>query len=205
MKQVVRHTKDVFRSWTKDEQEAHCDALTSLKPVGIGEPTHVEAMYDWDIVELKDYTWVHLYQPECSKPNSDDDSGCNHTVQVDGGCHYMGSANYVIFGLMCKLCEFSYDKMFRYIYLYKGGGGWPVTKKAGNYAACVAWAAAGWGGWGDPQTAEEASFVRTPPGDRNDCKAICPIPYGPRPQPGVKLKMQHGGPFHVHWSPNYTG
>ena len=70
-------------------------------------------------------------------------------MQVGNECYYAGSAKYVIFGTMCKLCwdefgkfEFSQDAMRLLVGLYKLWG-----LKGDNVDTAKAWATAGCQGW----------------------------------------------------------
>jgi hypothetical protein len=107
---------------------------------------------------------------------------------VDGECSYAGSVNYVIFGVMWKLCGYREDTMLAYIWAYKGDRSRmqrfhnptpgvkdpPSTsidplKASGNYEPCKAWALAGYHDW---------PSVKSPQGDRiHRCKLTCPLPY----------------------------
>jgi len=190
LKNVVHHAQMVYASWSEDEREEHCGALVDVSP---GSPWPAAA-WAWDIPELKDSLWLKLYQPTCATSPA-----CDETVQIGGECHYMGSANYVIFGVMYKLCGGNSNGVTILIHAYKGGH-LPGQTRGGNFDASLAWARAGCDGWPD------APKVSAPPGDRTDlCKPACTIPYGPRPQPGVKLKMPYGRPFTIHWAPHFTG
>src|SRR5262249_23685848 len=99
------------------EQKKHFDALTSWSVVwGVGVPS-IQAQYAWDIRDLKSAFW-RLYQPECCTTPR-----CEESVQIGNQCHYMGSVNYVIFGVMCELCKMPFDDMTSLIRRYKEGAG----------------------------------------------------------------------------------
>jgi hypothetical protein len=188
-KQMAHLVDDIVRvwaDWSDDEKETNCDELFRIWP----HKSNVLIMpgaYAWDIAELHHETfWLQLYRPPCLMGKD-----CESTVQIDSGCHDTGAANYLLYGVACRCCNVSVEKMLYYIWLHKG----PLLtgqKGAANYPGSCAWALAGRKGWPNPA-------VTTPFGDKNCCMTKCPIPYGVRPQPGVKLKMQTGQPFRFHW------
>ncbi|HEY0172924.1 MAG TPA: DUF4157 domain-containing protein [Pyrinomonadaceae bacterium] len=187
---AIADTKSAFGGWSPSQKEDACDALDSLRTGGMA----------WDIVELHNQDWIHQnYRPPCATKGAT--PACGASVQVDEDCHYAGSVNYVIFGVMCKLCRdyyysimlintgvarFTRSSMLDLIRLYKGS--WKSTglgSPSANYQASRDWAEAGYDDW--PSAA-------SPTGDRSNCRPICPTPYG-------------GGSFLVNWHPNqyYTG
>ncbi len=169
-------TNNSFSRWNFDQKENACDALDS----------YVDGPTAWDIVELHNNAWIHQsYRPVCATVGGS--PPCGSSVQVEQDCYYAGSANYVIFGKMCKLCadyylgiplintgyaRFTRSAMVDLISLYKSD--------SGNYRESVAWAEAGYRGWPTGGT--------PPAGDRNNCRPLCPTPYA--------------GTFLVHWYPN---
>jgi hypothetical protein len=109
VRDAIRIMRAVFEDfWTNDERNDACEALVKAE-------TRKQA---WDIRELHSQQWVERYRPECATyvpgatpcglfPTDPDnkDGAVQASVQIDSGCHYMGSVNYVIFGHMCKLCH----------------------------------------------------------------------------------------------------
>lgn len=170
-----------FAGWSSSQKEDACDALDSYRTGG----------YAWDIVELHNNAWILSFRPTCATEHAT--PHCGSSVQVGPECYYAGSANYVIFGKMCRLCaayylsiplistgyaRFTRNAMRDLINLYKSG--------ATNVAPSIAWAEAGHDGW--------PSGGSPPTGDRSNCAPLCPSPYT-------------GPDFHVNWYPNqfYTG
>lgn len=177
-----------FGGWTNDQKVEACDALDSLSTGGMA----------WDIVELHNNAWILGYRPACASAGAT--PLCGSTVQINSGCHYAGSANYVVFGAMCKLCadhflahgpintgyaRFTRRAMMDLINLYKGTGFTGLATPAGNFRESQAWAGAGYAGW---------PAAGTPAPDRSNCSATCPTPYS-------------GSAFRVNWYPRqmYTG
>ncbi len=178
---AVSSTKSTFASWTAAQRTTACESLTSWDTGPIA----------WDIIELHNQNWIHRgYRPACATQGAT--PACGSSIQVDTDCHYAGSVNYVIFGVMCKLCfdhftaigsadasDYTTAEMRDLIDLYKGTGltGWGTP--AANFAESARWAEAGYAGW---------PAVPSPPGDRSHCVPTCPTPYG-------------GTSFTVHWEP----
>lgn len=159
---VVAATKALYNGWPSEKQEEACWALEN-KPCGGAA---------WDIVEMHNAGWIpSTYQPlGCATTGAT--PACGQSVKVGAGCHYSGSPNYVIFGVMANLCNMWRATVHALIYVYK--------HKSPNYDASLAWALAGYDGW---------PGVADPPGDRNNCSPTCPVAYT-------------GGPFTVHWYPS---
>ncbi|HEX7957567.1 MAG TPA: hypothetical protein VF508_11525, partial [Pyrinomonadaceae bacterium] len=172
---VAKHmVVNAFRGWGTFKRGVACESL--LHPV-VG-------LVAWDINELHDQDWIGDYRPDCATRGAT--PSCLSSVQIVKGCHYAGSVNYVIFGVMFRLCHdhfmvtsdarfFLYSKegMLKLIDLYKGGGSPLQSEPSANFEASKAWAAAGFDGW--------PSGGSTPKGDRPNCKPACEEPYsGPR-------------------------
>jgi hypothetical protein len=184
---AVSDTRSTFAGWTSSQKEDSCDALDS----------YLHGSYAWDIIDLHNQDWISgNYRPPCATQGAT--PACGASVQVDEDCHYAGSANYVIFGAMCKLCydyyysimlvntglaRFTSRAMLDLIALYKGPG--LFSSASGNYGPSRAWALAGYRGW---------PSAPSPSGDRPNCRPVCPTPYG-------------GTSFLVNWYPHqfYTG
>ena len=106
------------------------------------------------------------FRPECAT------CAKSLSVQVGSGCHDAGSVNYVIYGVMLRLCHahlenstlskeapfFTKEQMVRYITL------WKILRGAPNLAASLNWAKAGYNGWPSEPT---------PPAEHPKC-AKCP-------------------------------
>jgi hypothetical protein len=166
---AVTKTKTQFAGWDDGHKSGACTALVSLQKTPAGERMAAVA---WDINDLHAQGWIATYRPLCSAPP------CQNTVQVGNQCYYAGTANYVIFGVMCKLChdyygwsptavEFSETAMIALITAYKGA--LPGRPASANFEPCKKWARAGYEGW---------PAVAVPPGDRPACSPSCPTPYG---------------------------
>lgn len=187
VKEAVEKTKSTFAGWSAAQREQACHSLNNLPA----------ALFSWDIEELYAHNnaWVLRTRPTCATEGAT--PPCGTTVEVNDQCYYMGSVNYVIFGVMCKLCEghfgaagnagrqseYNRESMLNLIHHYKAT--LPALKLQGpakNLNTAKDWAAAGYDGW---------PAVMAPPGDRNHCKPECSIPYT-------------GGPFTVRWGPLYA-
>lgn len=185
---VISYTRSLFRGWSRRDKGRACSALV--------EPP--EAAFAWDILDLHRNAWILEYR--CSPPTSSCPVGttvppnpvcaswgatppCGSTVQVGNDCYYAGSANYVIWGVMSRLCsnefggaEFSETAMRALVDLYKLGG-----LRGDNVSTAKAWASAGYHGW--------PSGGSPPSGDRSNCSPSCPTPY-------------QGQAFRISWCPN---
>ena len=107
-----------FAGWGSLARNHACTSLVTLPMAAIS----------WDINQLGPYGRERLaerFQPECSTCQK-------FTVQVGGDCHYSGSVNYALFGVMMRLCHdhyvseqsvfadwYSAQSMLNLIYLYK--------------------------------------------------------------------------------------
>ncbi len=173
-----------WAGWSSSERDTQCDALDSSKLGTVA----------WDIEDLHNQAWILGYQPTCATAGAS--PPCHNSVEVDNNCYYAGSANYVVFGTMCKLCDghlgwkwhtpylgfirgFPEWYMQYLITLYKGP--LPLRPAAANYVPSLKWATAGFHGW--------PSGGAPPAGDRPGCATGCLTPYG-------------GQPFVVHWWPH---
>ncbi len=177
-----------FAGWSSSQKNDACDALDSLSTASCA----------WDIVELHNNAWIHQhYRPNdkwCATKGAT--PGCGDSVQIGSECYYAGTANYALFGKMCRLCaqyylsvplinegyaRFTRSSMERLIDLYKGSGLSGISTPAKNYRESVLLANAGYDGW--PATGSQ------PAGDRSHCVPMCPMPYT-------------DGPFTVEWAPH---
>ena len=174
LKNVVAKIQQTFRNWDESQRKSACAALSSTKSDASipGAPVWANA---WDIKQLHDTSWMK--QSVCGIPRDE----CGDTVMIEGQCFFAGSVNYVMFGVISRLCEFQKDSMLRAIDLYKGQikvG--PIERPpAGNWQPSRDWANAGYDGWAP---------ANMPKGDRSKCNKKCPVDY-------------HGADFSFHWSP----
>jgi Domain of unknown function (DUF4157) len=182
---AVSNTRSTFGGWNTADKTSACDALDSL----------LTGASAWDIVELHNQQWILSYRPACATQGAT--PPCGSTVKVGGDCYYAGSPNYVIYGVMCKLCRdhfaaqgnpsgvsrFTQSSMEYWINFYKGTGFTGFSTPSGNFGPSRAWAIAGYNGWPTGGT--------PPAGDRNTCAPNCPTPY-------------NGSAFSVRWVPHGT-
>jgi hypothetical protein len=178
---AITKTKSRFGGWNQAKKEAQCDALDSISTGALA----------WDIEELHANAWILNFRPACATQGAT--PPCGSTVKVGTDCYYSGSPNYVIYGVMCKLCSdhftsvgnqsgidrFTQAKMLYWINAYKGTGLTGLGTPSGNFGPSQDWAIAGYNGWPGGST---------PTGDRNNCTPTCPITYA-------------GRAFRVYWLP----
>jgi hypothetical protein len=198
-KSAISLTRTEFGKLTLEKKHEACQALSSLRT----------GAYAWDIIDLhRQVTNDALnkpFRPACATSGAT--PACGSSVTVDGSCHFAGSSNYVIFGVMCKLCsqyyqdqlnnaswyelfdkdtyrqgivQFSKGGMLGLIDLYKKYI--PLLKldsPAGNIDAAKRWSIAGFDGW--------PGGAATPAADRANCTLTCP--------------HRATGPFKVSWYP----
>lgn len=161
---AIGRTKSAFAGWSTLRQQAACDVLI--------EPPF--ATFSWDVSELSPAgraKFVKKSQPDCGT--------CGNAVQVGRDCHFAGSANYVLYGAMMRLCHDHYEQstvfkfaasfftasaMSTYIEVHKTSAS---GKTAGNLGPATKWADAGWNGW---------PAAPAPGGDRPECDT-CPKDY----------------------------
>lgn len=179
---AVAKTRTTFGGWSAGDKRGACDALDSL----------ATGAYAWDIVQLHNQAWILTYRPACATQGAT--PPCGSTVKINSDCYYAGSPNYVIFGVMCQLCNshftsigdtaaadrFTRAKMQYWVNAYKGTGFSGLSTPSGNFGPSRDWADAGYSMW--PATA-------SPAGDRNTCSPSCPTAYS-------------GPAFTVHWVPH---
>ena len=179
---AVSKTKTTFAGWSSSDQSDACDALTSLITGGAA----------WDIVDLHNNAWILTYRPACATEKAT--PPCGSSVQIGNDCYYAGSVNYVIFGVMCDLCDKHYTAlgsskaadfklagMLKLIDEYKGTGFTGLQTPSANFVPSQEWATAGFYGWPSGTTAAPAA-------DKPGCLPKCSSPYA-------------GAPFSVHWIP----
>lgn len=185
MKDAIKATRSAFTAWNNDKRHEACQALDSLRT----------GSYAWDIIHLHRQVtndWLNKpFRPACATSGAT--PACGSSVTVDGTCHFAGSANYVIFGVMCRLCSDHYRAMLKKSSWYevfdrdtyidgvmsfnKSGmlGLIDLYKKyipllkgdraASNLKAAKRWSIAGFDGW--------PLGVKTPPADRANCTTTC--------------------------------
>jgi hypothetical protein len=186
IKGAIQDARAAFKGWDDDEKIESCQAISSLTSGDIA----------WDILEMHAQVKRDLlnnpFRPPCATSGAT--PACGSSVTVDGGCHFAGSANYVIYGVMCRLCydfavaaykrhswfvrlidpeglldlqmQFSESGMLGLIDVYKK---WLPRLKfestATNIEAAKAWSKAGYNDW---------PVVPTPAPDRSNCVTNCP-------------------------------
>jgi len=179
VKEALDSARNRFTELPLETQMGLCDSLT--RP-GQGD-------FAWEIVELhrgqllkNNRQMFSAVIPPCATPGT----ACAESVEVNNECYYAGSVNYVVFGLMCKLCDevgakiyglfpFSQLLMSLGIFAYKGPwwlpgiGRNPRYAPNGNYPNSQNWAKAGYTGWPGPNSS-------VPPADRQECNTDCPVP-----------------------------
>jgi outer membrane protein OmpA-like peptidoglycan-associated protein len=179
---AVSLTQSSFAGWSDADRDRSCDALDSVSTGDVA----------WDIANLHHQDWILTYRPACASTGAT--PVCGTTVQVGDQCYYAGTANYVIFGTMCRLCfnhyaskgdlsgtyRFSKSSMRSLIDIYKGSGVTGLGTPAKNYLPAKQWSEAGFDGWPGGGTA--------PKGDRSHCSPVCPTPFS-------------GPAFTVNWCP----
>ncbi len=154
---ALSRVKSEFAGWSAPKRATACANLVTLPGAAIS----------WDISELGPggrERFANRHRPTCAT--------CGFSVQVGRDCHYSGSVNYVVYGVMMRLCRdnyadesaseswFSPEEMLELIYIHKNQSG----TQAANFQASNEWALTGY----------HTGTVRpTPPGDRKECDP-CP-------------------------------
>jgi hypothetical protein len=170
---VVSALRSAWRGWNSTQREEACWALQNFScgPVA------------WDIVELHNNAWIYQdYRPACASAGAT--PLCGSSVQVGSACHNAGSVNYVIFGMMCSLCDIWRATMHAMIWAHKVH----LSGMDPDYGASLRWADAGFDGW---------PAGSTPAGDRTNCTASCPTAYGP-------TAHNSSTSFDFNWVPTHT-
>lgn len=139
---VVARTKAAFSGWSSAERAVACFSLAET-PIGA---------FGWEINQLGPggrEQGAKNFQPDCAT------CGGSLSIQVGSGCHYAGSVNYVIYGVMMRLCHdhmtfdrpfFTEQSMTEYITL------WKTLRSAPNLTPSLGWAKAGYNGWPNART-----------------------------------------------------
>jgi hypothetical protein len=185
-REVLGRTALIFQYMPDEVKGQQCRAL--------GDPA--VAINAWDITELHFHKWLANYNPPCATACSTGHT-CEASVQIDNSCFYAGSVNYVLFGLLCRLCydyydadysavlgfidwpqdrdAYSEDAMIELIWIYKGAH--PRLSvhwgSSGDYEASKDWARAGYHWW-----SLMSPWGQTPAGDRAECSTTCSQVYG---------------------------
>jgi RHS repeat-associated protein len=128
LRNTLKAVGRAFRAATPDERDRACSKI-----VGGG---------GWEITDLK----AQNYTKACGERDKTNASSCRKTVTVQGGCYYLGSVNYILYGRAFKLCD--KWKIWRYLTTlgYKGIPG-VLEGRAGNYGASQAWGSVGHNNW----------------------------------------------------------
>jgi hypothetical protein len=159
LEDAVSRTEAAFGKWSSTQRAVACIALVETPIGAVG----------WEINQLgpgNREQGAENFRPECAT------CATSLSVQVGRGCHYAGSVNYVVYGVMLRLCHghlknsalsreapfFTEEQMVRYITL------WKSLRNAPNLTASLAWAKAGYNRWPD---------APTPPPELPNC-AKCP-------------------------------
>jgi hypothetical protein len=168
--------RSAFAGWTPTQKNEACDAADKVL---------AGAADSWDILPLfrNCNGWILGYRPACATAGAT--PPCGSSVQVGSECYYSGTANYVLFGVMCKLCSdhlmatnpaeasrFTESEMLHLIDRYKGPGS--IIGAGANFAMCQQWSRAGYQGWPSGGTPPS-------PGDKANCATTCPTPFTPPP------------------------
>lgn len=164
---TLDRVRRAFAGWSGPRRYAAC----------LGIVTVPSAASAWDIEELGPSgreSFVKKYQPDCGT--------CGLSVQAGGDCHYAGSVNYVIYGLMMRLCHddfakddssiadwFSQQEMLELVYIHKSFN--KSLTQGANFQASNEWALVGY---------RNGPLRPTPPGDRKECKQLCGKKYSGR-------------------------
>jgi hypothetical protein len=203
---AIVKTKSQFSGWSTTDKERRCDQLTGplsgLSAWDIGQLHEISFVANASPAELEELermgyrrprNWVLDYRPECATPGIR--PPCGSTIQVGRNCYWAGSVNYVIFGVMMRLCYDYYDSvgsvwknkhtmaaMYALIDAYKNMFGLSdADNSTGTVTISTYWAFVGYDGW------PSVAGVYAPRGDRGHCRPCCP-------------RIYHGPSFQVRWA-----
>jgi hypothetical protein len=124
---AVGAARTAFKGWSNDQRADACFNLRNMNQFPGKERRGQDGSYvpiasiSWDIPELHHQEWLQDYRTDCATfcktptcgffrgdpgwvDSGEKESKAIASVQIDGSCHYAGSVNYVIFGVMCRLC-----------------------------------------------------------------------------------------------------
>lgn len=165
---VTNMRKD-FRAKSADQREEMCDQIHSL----------VHGPVTWDFPRLHVRNWMSGIRDTCATVVSNkDEACCANSVQVGKDCYYAGSANYVLFGAICRECfDFYLNRPsvdLDGVYAFRSKGMLSLIESyksdAWNFKKSQQWASVGYEGWPSGATA--------PSGDcSSDCSSNCPLPF----------------------------
>jgi outer membrane protein OmpA-like peptidoglycan-associated protein len=170
LKRVLGEVAKAFLSWDVIDQVHNCDSLTSI----------VMVTNEWDIEQLH-FEAIKPNFKGCGIPEKgEDEKACSQTVEVDGKCFLAGTVNYVLWGLICRLCNMrfgypSHSTMENLVWLYNRVG-------ADDPGPPGEWAEIGW---------KIFSGTAPPVGNRSSCQPKCP--------------HEHTTPFSWQWLPTHKG
>ncbi|MEQ8467427.1 peptidoglycan-binding protein [Coleofasciculus sp. E1-EBD-02] len=174
---ALNSMKEQFRAFNPALQARLCGYLTNPK----------YASNSWDIIELHEWSRqkelpakerYSLEGAPCATPSTE----CDNSVEVDGKCYHSGSVNYVVYGVMFRLCRDAWIN-FRFggitlphsplvgaagVWYHKGPYPRPLHNPrylpGGNFLGSELWMLAGYLGW--PQSFQ-------PPSDKRRCRVGC--------------------------------
>ncbi len=181
-----------FTGLSSADKDENCDAL---------DKASAGAITSWDILPLYSgsgrggggNSWIYKdYRPACATAGAT--PPCGSSVQVGTECYFSGTANYVLYGVACKLCydhysasnpgeapRFTKAAMLKNIYDYKGPGS--LVGTGANWKMCEDWSSAGYDGWPSGGTPPS-------PADKANCSPTCPTRFSPPPD------------FNARWCPH---
>ena len=224
---AIKMTKHIFSDiWTPNDREEACDGDREKENGGrcMGHPGVASPGVDRRLPAWSCATWTSY--PRCgwfaTDPDYDKDKQIAGTVTVDNSCHLAGSANYVIFGVMMKLCHDEYDDRVTQAQTCADNRAWwkrtpdldleelkamELVFTEGHMRTLI-WAYKGhiWfyrdasGNFEAGKRWASAGYngwptgESTPEADRASCAVPCPLAYGSR---GTRT-----GDFHVNWYPH---
>lgn len=137
LEDAVARTRSTFAGWSSTQRAVACVTLVETPVGAVG----------WEINQLGPGNrdeGAKNFQPDCAT------CGGSLSVQVGSGCHYAGSVNYVIYGVMLRLCHdhMTFDRpFFTEESMSQNITVWKSLRRAPNLAASLAWAKAGYNGW----------------------------------------------------------
>jgi hypothetical protein len=165
LEDALTRVKSAFSGWSNVRRYDACIGLVTVPGAAVS----------WDIKELGPggrESFTRQY-PGCGT--------CGYSVQVGNDCHYAGSVNYAVYGVMMRLCHdhlsredssiadwFTQQEMLELVYIHKNLN-WSLTQGA-NFQASNEWALAGY---------KTGSIRPFPPGDRQNCTERCKPYDGP--------------------------
>ena len=102
---AIDFTRKEFAKWSDKQKDKACQSITSWSTGDVA----------WDIIELHAQVTGDVinkgFRPTCATSGAN--PPCGSSVTVQNSCHFAGSANYVIFGVMCRLCNTFYEEQLQ--------------------------------------------------------------------------------------------